>query len=366
MKDIRSTLPPMASDTAGACSMLFETGGVTVIHDAAGSMEVFITFEEQRPLDTCRTVTSQLTALEAITGNDQILIDKLTAELAAHPAPFAAIVGTPVPHTIATDLDGIAAEVEAAAHTPVFAVNAGGFRLYDYGAGEALKKLLSRFVQPPKGHAGRRVNLLGAFPMDLSGAELEGVRAQLLGAGFDTAASLTLNGSLDEITSAAEADLNLVISMAGLPAAKWMEQKFHIPYLVGLPFAADDTRKLLSQEEESFPESGKTVLILGDAVFAVSLGSIVRRMGFAPTLGFEAGGLPTDLPMVPLDTEAHIRQALRGDYDLIVADPLYRLLLPKDSRAVLIPRPHQALSSRLHKPAEQPLGNILLLMEEET
>ena len=130
----------MASDTAGACSLLFETGGVTVIHDAAGSMEVFITFEEQRPLDTCRTVTSQLTALEAITGNDQILIDKLTDELAAHPAPFAAIVGTPVPHTIATDLDGIAAEVEAAAHTPVFAVNAGGFRLYDYGAGEALKK----------------------------------------------------------------------------------------------------------------------------------------------------------------------------------------------------------------------------------
>ena len=37
MKDIRTILPNIASDTTGAAAALFEAEGLTIIHDAAGA-----------------------------------------------------------------------------------------------------------------------------------------------------------------------------------------------------------------------------------------------------------------------------------------------------------------------------------------
>lgn len=369
MKDIRTTLPPLASDTAGACSMLFETGGLTVIHDAAGSMEVFITFEEQRDLNRCRTVGSQLTQMEAITGNEQILLDKITTELTERPAPFAAIVGTPVPFTICTDLEGIAAEAEELTDTPVFSVTAGGFGLYHQGAGEALTKLLEQLTQPPQGHTGFQVNMLGAFPMDYSSAELEGIRQQLLSCGADRVATLTMNGNLEEVRHAAEADLNVVIGLAGLPAARWLQKTYQTPFVVGVPVSPEDTCGLLRQEQRTFAgkKTGKKMLVLGEAVFAETLAAICRRRwGFDAVAGLVNGFDPaadTGVPYVLPETEEQLCQELAKEYEIIVADPLYRLLLPDDSRAVFVPRPHQAFSSRLHSPAEKSLDTLLAELE---
>lgn len=350
--------------------MLFETGGLTVIHDAAGSTEVFITFEEQRDLDLCRTVGSQLSQVEAVTGNDRIVLDRITAELARRPAPFAAIVGSPVPFTICVDLEGIAAEAEERSGTPVFSVGAGGFQLYHRGAGEALKKLLERLTTAPDSREEGRVNLLGAFPMDYSSAELEGIRSHLLAAGAERVCSLTMNGSLEEIRSAAQSGLNLVIGLAGLPAAEWMRKKYGVPYTVGVPFDRKSAEERLNrvQRPSEQPESGKRILVLGESVFADSLAGLCRQRGFRATAGLAEGLLPGWKPegdYVCPDTEDRLRTELAGGYDLIVGDPLYRLLLPRDSRAVFLDRPHQALSARLNRPAEESLENLLHKLEEE-
>ena len=125
MKDFRMILPNPASDTAGAASMLFQLNGLTIIHDAAGSMESYITFDEERELEGKRTVASRLSRLEAITGDDSILLHKIEEECGDNPPPFVAILGSPVPFTIGTDLDGIAAEAEFLTGVPSFAVNSG-------------------------------------------------------------------------------------------------------------------------------------------------------------------------------------------------------------------------------------------------
>ena len=83
MKDIRMILPNPASDTAGAASLLFQLDGLSIIHDAAGSMESYITFDESRELEGKRTVASRLSRLEDITGDDRILLDKIEQECAA-------------------------------------------------------------------------------------------------------------------------------------------------------------------------------------------------------------------------------------------------------------------------------------------
>ena len=142
MKEMRTVLPNIASDTVGASSALFEAGGLTVIHDAGGSIELFVTFEEGRELEGRRTVGSRLTQLEAVTGDDRRLLETISDEVETQRPEFIAIIGTPVPFTIGADLDGIAAEAEFSTGVPAFAVNSGGFEPYDKGAGEATKQLI--------------------------------------------------------------------------------------------------------------------------------------------------------------------------------------------------------------------------------
>lgn len=354
MKDIRMILPNLASDTAGAASTLFALNGLTVIHDAAGSMESYITFDESRELEGKRTVASRLSRLEAITGDDAILLDKLEEECAAEQPPFLAVLGSPIPFTIGTDLDGIAAEAEFRTGVPAFAVTAGGFACYDRGAGEALKKVIEKTAKAPESHEGMIVNLLGATPMDYSDAEIDGIRAGLLAEGAAAVRTLTLADGMGEMVHAAEADRNLVISMAGLPAARYMEKKYGIPYTVGVPVGAVNA---LAAEDTQ-----RKVLLLGEAVLTKQLTSLLRQAGIAAVAGITANDDPAIFPESPalrLDTEAGIRAELKKNYAAVVGDPLYKLLLPRDGETRFIERPHRALSGRLYPAAPHTLDQLL-------
>lgn len=359
MKDIRMILPNMASDTAGAASALFGLNGLTVIHDAAGSMESYITFDEARDLEGKRTVASRLSRLEAITGDDAILLDKLAEECAEEAPPFIAVLGSPIPFTIGTDLDGIAAEAEFNSGVPAFAVTAGGFETYDKGAGEALKKVIEKTAKAPKPYDGTIVNLLGAIPMDYSDAEIDGIRGNLLAEGVTAVRTLTLADGMEEIYRAAEADHNLVISVAGLPTARYMEKKYGIPYSIGVPVGGDEVSTEISVE--------RNVLILGEAVLTKQLVLTLRKAGIAAVAGITASDDPDILPEVPtvrLDTEAGIRTELKKNWFAVVGDPLYKLLLPRGSETRFIERPHRALSGRLYPAAPQTLDQLLLEMKE--
>lgn len=372
MKEIRTTLPSPASDTAGACSILFETGGLTVIHDAAGSMEVFVTFEENRPLEGKRTVCSKLSRLEAITGDDNILVGKIVQELENRPAPFVAIVGSPVPFTIGTDLDGIAAEVESQLGTPAFAVTAGGFASYEKGAGEALKKLIQKVTLPPQGHTGKIVNLLGVSPLDYSAAELDGISAKLLQCGISRVNTLTMTDGFEEIRHAAEADLNVVLCTAGLPAARDLQKRFGTPYVIGVPFDTESAQRLLSPTDAVLPASVEedpthSILMLGETVLTCSMAEACTRRTGLPTVAGLTGNtdpeIQFDTPCLALGTENSIRRELEKNYLAVVGDPLYQLLLPKDSTTHFFARPHRALSSRLYPPVQQTLDHYFSELE---
>ena len=354
MKDIRIVLPNPASDTAGAASMLFQLGGLSIIHDAAGSMESYITFDEARELTGRRTVASRLSRLEAITGDDQRLLDKIEKECTANPPAFTAILGTPVPFTIGTDLDGIAAEAEFITNIPAFAVNSGGFAIYDKGAGEALKKVLEKTVYPPTEHTERIVNLLGASPMDYSPVEISSIENHLLQNGIDIVQNLTMVDDSSQIRNAAEADYNIVISTSGLPAARYLKQKYKIPYQIGVPFETDI---------DMTATSPKKILLIGESVFTKQLAHLLSQI---PNVTVTAGIISSDdseifpeVTTVPLYTEAAIRTEVRKDYDIILGDPLYKLLLPQNHSCIFLSRPHRALSGRLYPLNEYNLTNYL-------
>lgn len=358
MKDIRMILPNPASDTAGAASILFELGGLTVIHDAAGSHEVFITFEEARSLEGCRTVASRLSRLEAVTGDDSILLDKIRRACELDPPPFIAIVGSPVPFTIGTDLDGIAAEAQNAAGIPAFAVTAGGFGTWDQGAGEALQKLIEKLTLDPTPTDSLRVNLLGASPFDCSAAELDGMKKALLDAGADEVCALTMGEPLSSVQTAAAAQRNIVISAAGLSAARYMQARWGIPCSVGVPTGETAAALLTGACLPVVPTQDlPRLLVIGDAVFARTLAGLFG--GVAGILTRDVPELFPEVPTVRMDTESGIRAEVRRGYDVIVGDPLYRELLPKESPCTCLARPHKAQSSRLYAPCEEKIDKLI-------
>ena len=360
MKDIRMVLPPMASDTAGAASTLFPLNGLTVIHDAAGSMESYITFDESRELEGKRTVASRLSRLEAITGDDALLLDKIVEECADDKPPFIAIIGSPIPFTIGTDLEGIAAEAEFSTGVPAFGVNTGGFEIYDKGAGEALQKIIEKTAAAPGPHRGTAVNLLGATPMDYSPAEIGGIREQLALRGADCVRTLTFAEGMEEVVHAARAEYNLVISAAGLPAARYMKKTLGIPYSIGVPME-------MGEESCVNEAENRCVLILGEAVLTKQLVLALQKAGISAVAGITGNDDPEIFPEVPgilLDTESAIRTELKKEYFAVLGDPLYKLLLPRDSKTIFIERPHRALSGRLYPPVTHTLDQLLREINE--
>ena len=358
MRDIRMILPNMASDTAGAASALFQTDGLTVIHDAAGSLESFITFDEHRDLSGKRTVASRLSRLEAVTGDDSILLGKLEQECTDDPPPFAAIIGSPVPFTIGTDLEGIAAEAEDATGVPTFAVTAGGFGLYDKGAGEAIQKLIAKTTRLPTAHAGLTVNLLGATPLDYSEAEIDQMKAHLLAVGVRKVNTLTMADGMKEVYQAADVDRNIVISLAGIPAARYMKKTYGIPYTIEVP---------LAPHSAATPAGECQVLLLGESVLTKQLTALLNEMGIPAVAGVTGSDDSEIFPEVSpllLPTEESIRRELRKGYFAVVGDPLYKLLLPRDSKTVYIERPHRALSSRLYPPTNQTIDQLICAIQE--
>lgn len=369
MKDIRTLIPNMASDTTGAAAALFEAGGLSIIHDAAGSHEVFVTFEEARELEGRRTVSSRLTQLEAVTGDDSRLLEAIANECESLPPEFIAIIGSPVPFTIGADLDGLAAEAEFSTGVPAFAVNCGAFAPYDRGAGEALLKLLQRKALPPTGSESVTVNLIGATPLDYSSAEIAGICARLRAGGVERVNVIAMDGGIEAFSSAAEARASLVISISGLAAARWLKDKFGIPYFMGVPLSdksAEGVCGAIFATAVHVPppavEPEREMLVIGEAVFAKNLARGYMELCSHPAVAGITGSYDPeifpDVPHLILDTEDKLRAELAKGYFAVCGDPLYKLLLPPDSRTIFIERPHRAQSGRLYPPAESPLDSI--------
>ena len=62
--------------------------------------------------------------------------------------------------------------------------------------------------------------------------------------------------SLDDVKKASECEKNIVISLAGLKAAKYLKDKFDIPYEIAFPFIPENIVKEASKHKDA-----KTLII---------------------------------------------------------------------------------------------------------
>ena len=246
-------VPTYTGDVSGACSALFELGGMVVIHDPSGCNSTYNTHDETRWYDHDSLIfITGLVERDAILGNDDKLVrDVVDAALELRPR-FIALCNSPIPFISGTDFAAICRLIERACGIPCFYVRTNGMHDYVCGAGNAWVALAERFVGELPVRPGT-ANILGATPLDLGIAGSDAsLRSFVVDAGFEVTSCWAVGSSLDELAQAAQAQVNLVVSAAGLPVAQWLRDRFGTPYVVGTPvgsFASKLARALRQAAE---------------------------------------------------------------------------------------------------------------------
>lgn len=188
MKGLRKVLTPFAPDQSGAVSVLYNLGGMIVIIDAGGCTGNVCGFDEPRWHGARSAVFSAgLRDMDAILGRDTLLVSKIASAAERIDAKFVALVGTPVPATIATDYKALKRMLEKKIDLPVLTLPTDGMKLYDSGESIAYKELFETFAgDDVKASEGEEL-ILGATPLtygdkytDVTLEDIEGIKGRKL------------------------------------------------------------------------------------------------------------------------------------------------------------------------------------------
>ncbi len=367
MKQARTVLSTYSADAFGVCSALYELGGMIVMHDASGCNSTYSTHDEPRWYHSESLVfISGLTEMDAILGNDEKLKnDMLSAIRELHPA-FSAVVGTPIPMMTGFDYSAVAAEIEEESGIPCFGFPTSGMNSYRCGASDALAAVAERMTKTDVRKKERSVNILGATPLDFSvSGTVQSVRKLLSEKGWNVTSCFAMDSTLDELSCAGEAKVNLVISETGMKTAKILKKKFKTPYVVGTPlggkFAEHVLRCLEASAEDGTDRSAFSESIPEDSCRSYIIGSNVISRSLAAAIGMEYKTVPKTIDPLEIlpehsgilssgditaDDEETI-QKICQNAETVIADPLYKAIMPEKCR--FIPLPHEAFSGRMFR-----------------
>jgi len=241
----------------------------------------------------------------------------------------------------------------------------------------------------------RSVNLLGVTPLDFGPQKnVEKLKENLHKYGWNVLSAWAMGDTLETLQMAGTAEVNLVVSAVGLRAAKVLQKKFGTPYVIGTPneWLAEDIAKALekvanrqaeqlssvicgnalsgtemisecdstienAQKSKSFePEiiylqnrmqESAEITLIGEPVTMGSLAAGIEKVYGRSVRVFcplkECENLIGEKDAIVLGEEA-MEEALK-DAKIIVADPLYKPICPKECEFYGLP--HVAFSGRM-------------------
>jgi nitrogenase molybdenum-cofactor synthesis protein NifE len=230
MSQLAIYLPPYTGDYSGVCSALFDLNCVVVTIDGNCCTRNYVSYDEPRWTDTRKsTFCSGLRTMDAILGNDEKVI-KQTLEVVQTIKPdFVAMLGSPVPAIIGTDMTGMAREIEAQSGCPTLGFGTTGFSYYNKGISATILALLERFASRDLDTRADRVNILGLTPLDFSANDNSLVFRELLEQnGLQVNGSFMMQTDLAQLRRAPAAAVNWVVSQSGFPSALYLKDKFGV------------------------------------------------------------------------------------------------------------------------------------------
>lgn len=332
MKKTYRILPVYTGDVSGFASALYELGGMCVIHDPSGCNSTYNTHDEIRWYDKESLIyISGLNDIDAITGNDDKLISNIVYAAGEMKPKFIALANSPLPYLNGTDFKGICRILEQKTGLPCFYVQTNAMHDYSAGASEAYLAFARKFLKPLPKHNGNKpgANIIGATPLDHASTVFE------FSDEYDIVSNWSYGTSFEEAVNATSADVNIVVSSAGLAAANYMKEEFDIPY------------RLLGDYAGVKREKSKCYVV-GETVTSGYVAAQLKR-SFGADFNVVATTEITDGLLGENDIRCHGEEEVRNaisDAEVIVADPLFKLVSPKTAKFIELP--HFAMSGRLY------------------
>ena len=353
MKGLYRYLSPFASDQSGASSVLYGLGGMIVILDAGGCAGNICGFDEPRWFtDPAAIYSAGIRDLDAILGRDDRTVRKIQDAAQTIHANFIALIGTPVPSVVGTDLKAMGRMVEHRCGIPSFALETTGMRDYDIGQEKAYLLLLGllRAKKFPTTDGTGEIGILGATPLDLLADDsAECLCRRIENKGHAHATCFGMQDGLTGIGKMTSVKKNYVVSPSGLKPARYLQKTFGIPYETGFCFEP------VSRTSPFAHAKGRT-LILHQQI----LGNSLREAMEAGETGASQIDVGTYFMMedslkrendFALRSEKDLLDAI-PKYDTILCDPVYqRAMKHYDGRIITLP--HFAVSGEIGQTARE-------------
>ena len=352
MKQTARIISTYSADVFGVCSALFELGGMVIMHDASGCNSTYTTHDEPRWYDMESMVyISGLTEMEAILGDDEKLIADIAAAAEDLKPKFIAVAGTPIPAMTGFDFHAVADLIEMRTGIPAFGFPTTGMNSYVKGASMAFEALVERFVEKEaEKTANPSANILGLTPLDFTVNGSDTAIADFLEeAGFAVLSRWAMGSTLEDLSKAGSAHVNLVVSSTGLAAAKKLKELFGTPYVVGVPMGAEFSALVRSTLKTAAATGENQLpacsLAEGDTVI---IGEVVTSLSLASALELSTGKsirvlCPTEVTEgilrekdIPVTCEEEIDEAVQNAA-CVIADPLFRPICPDGARFIRLP-----------------------------
>ena len=344
MKGLLKYLSPFAPDQSGAQAVFYDLGGIIVISDAGGCTGNICGFDEPRWFgQKSRIFSAGLRDMDAILGRDDRLVEKLKLALSQVGGKFAAIIGTPVPAVTATDYRALKSLAKKKTGMTILAVECKGTALYDEGAESAWEELFTTFTKDESGEKENTLGIIGMTPLDLSITHTEAFVKEIgREGGFDEVFPYGMGAGLEEIEKAGRVRANLVVSPAGLKAARYLKERFETPYTFGFPF--------FSEEEKSgfLKAAGKKVLVIHQQAAACEIRKLLKEIDEKSDVTcatwFKADREFASEKDLRFETEEQFRNyVLNGGFDAVIGDPLLKRAV-KEFKGNYIDAAHYAVS----------------------
>ncbi len=314
MKKLLKHISPLAPDDSGVCAVLYEMGGITVICDAGGCAGNVCGFDEPRWFKKRSALFSAgLRDMDAILGRDELLVKKLKTMTEQVEGRFIAIVGTPVPAVIATDMKALERMSEKQTGLACLAFRTDGTKLYDHGEQMAYHRLFGHFAEKKLPVKKGRLGVIGATPLNTGETDSRAMREVLKEKGWEDVVFFGLDSGADDVINASECERLLVISPSGLKAAELLNERFATPFEVGFPFAP------------SFDISGKKVLVVHQQFAANAVREKLSDCDVTVASWFMMDKRYMQERDVRITQEEEFSDLCEnGGYDVIIADSFFR------------------------------------------
>lgn len=232
-----------------------------------------------------RTVCTEIRNADIVTGTEGKVLTAFCENAERLNPQFVLLCHAPSSSMIGSDLEAGARKISEISGIPAAYVNIDGSRDYLYGVSvtlEAIGKLLLKKAET-RPHT---VNILGCNNVDWTTEALTSVEDWLQKNGFTVLSHWGMKETAENLKCSAAAEVNLVVSEAGLRLAQYMKSEYNIPYIVGAPFGHANCAAL--QKElcgegkplQSPSDNVPSVLVVGEQFMANAIRSTLQEYGY--------------------------------------------------------------------------------------